>query len=120
MTRFELLLDSYGFVDGGAHSDERTGLSFVAVIVSSIRHLYAFCRVRPISRVFVEAIYVHNIYSFTCIVRGRINFMHMQYIQGLCCHESTKHKEQQTKMATCAKLSYNASLVSVLQIVQDK
>jgi hypothetical protein len=41
MTRFYLLLKSYGFGDGGALSDERSCLSFVAVIVSGLSHLYA-------------------------------------------------------------------------------
>jgi hypothetical protein len=66
MTRCLLLFDSCGLVFvGGSHSDERTGLSFVRVIVCSNT---SFIRIYKV---------------FTYYMLDKIE-IHIQYIQGLC------------------------------------
>jgi hypothetical protein len=76
----------------GALSDERTGLSFVRVILSSISHIYALC-------IVVSVVTVDIVFSFTCI-----------YVRMYKACVSPGFAEQM--MPTLRILCYNGSVVT--------
>jgi hypothetical protein len=66
MTRYDLLLDGYGFVHLRHPSDERVGLSFIRVTVSSnksIVSMYVIFTVHMLLHSITHCICMYNIYK---------------------------------------------------------